>query len=109
MDDSEYIDEENDVNEKFASNNNKSSTSKPKSKGGRPKGKDKHQFTAEDKEILVEAVKKYGSSYATIAKEYFGHCEPPVTRTDIHNIVQATPHLKNHCLTGRNFFIYSFF
>lgn len=49
---------------------------------------------------MEEAVKKYGNSYATIAKEYFGDCKPTVTRTDVSNFINSNPHLKQFCQTG---------
>jgi len=46
---------------------------------------------------MVTAVKRYGNSYAVIAKEYFSDCVPTVTRADIANFVNSNPHLKKHC------------
>ncbi len=40
------------------------------------------------------AVKKYGNAYAQIAKEYFGHCQPTVTRQNVANYINRSPHLK---------------
>jgi len=71
---------------------------KPK---GRPAAKEKYKFNNRDKAILEDALKKYGNSYATIAKEYFSDCEPAVTRADIANYVNSpgNTHLKKLCQT----------
>jgi hypothetical protein len=68
-------------------------------KRGRPTKKEKYKFTEEDKRTLAEAVKLYGTQYAAIAKEYFSKCIPSVTRTDIANLVNNTPHLRKYCQT----------
>ncbi len=72
---------------------------KPK---GRPAAKEKYKFNNRDKAILEDALKKFGNSYATIAKEYFSDCEPAVTRADIANCVNSpgNTHLKKLCQTG---------
>lgn len=67
---------------------------------GRPAKKPKYEFNNRDKKVMEEAVKKYGNSYATIAKEYFGDCKPTVTRSDISNFINSNPHLKQFCQTG---------
>jgi len=69
-------------------------------KGGRPSQKPKYIFNQRDKKILIEAAKKYGSSYATIAKEYFSDCDPAVTRQDVANYVKSNPLLAEICKTG---------
>lgn len=68
-------------------------------KAGRPPKRAKYEFNVRDKAVMEEAVKKHGNSYATIAKEYFADCNPPVTRTDIANFVNCNPHLKEFCQT----------
>jgi len=70
-----------------------------KNKVGRPPKTPKYVFNVSDKEVMEKAVKKYGTSYATIAKEYFSDRNPPVTRTDIYNFVNSNEHLKKYCQT----------
>ena len=69
-------------------------------KGGRPTPKAKYVFNQRDKKVMIEACKKYGSSYATIAKEYFADCSPAVTRQDVANYVKNNPLLSDLCKTG---------
>ncbi len=52
---------------------------------GRPTKNAKYEFTADDKKLLIEGAKQYGTSYASIQKEYFMNKQPPVTRVDIAN------------------------
>jgi len=54
-------------------------------KKGRPTKNAKYEFTAEDKKLLIEGAKQYGTSYASIQKDYFNNKQPPVTRGDIAN------------------------
>jgi len=62
---------------------------KPVSKKPR-KEKKKYEFTEEDKKVLLTAVKQHGTSYATIAKEYFSNRSPPVTRVDVQKFIALT-------------------
>jgi hypothetical protein len=73
---------------------------KAKKSPGRQASRPIYKFTRGDLILLETAVQKYGTSYASIAKEYFADTEPKVTRKDVQNIVQSTPHLKKFCLTG---------
>jgi hypothetical protein len=66
---------------------------------------------------MEEAVKKHGTSWANIAKEYFSDCNPVVTRTDVQNFVTNNPYLSKFCQSGifsfyhynRNNFIHNLF
>lgn len=71
---------------------------KPASKGKQTKAK--YVFNTRDRDSMKLAIKRYGASYATIAKEYFSDATPPVTRVDVQNYIQNNPHLKEFCKRG---------
>jgi len=96
-DDDSYEDEMNSEEQMKVETKKRKVAPNTSKKGGRPPNKEKYIFNQRDKDIMVTAVKRYGNSYAVIAKEYFSDCVPTVTRADIANFVNSNPHLKKHC------------
>jgi hypothetical protein len=45
-------------------------------------------------------LKRYGNTPAIIQKEYFSDCNPPVSRQDVANFINTTPHLKDLAKIG---------
>lgn len=101
--DAEYLDD-NDINEddmeieKKKPNQSNKRKAEPASKGKQTKAK--YVFNTRDRDSMKLAIKRYGASYATIAKEYFSDATPPVTRVDVQNYIQNNPHLKEFCKRG---------
>jgi hypothetical protein len=72
---------------------------------GRPAKKAKYVFNAEDKKKLLEGAQKYGTSYASIQKEYFNDKDPAVTRGDIANEFKKSKFLSQVATEGINIII----
>ena len=119
MDDEDFADDEEiDEQDLEIESNNKKSTKRkdpPKQKQKKDVAnttnsakKAKYVFNSRDKEIIKTAISKYGSSFATIAKEYFSDANPPVGRTDVQNYISNNPHLKDFCKKGTLRILFNF-
>jgi hypothetical protein len=115
MDDEDFVDiEEIDKQDLEIESNNKKSTKRkdpPKQKKDvttNSAKKAKYVFNSRDKEIIKTAISKYGSSFATIAKEYFSDANPPVGRIDVQNYISNNPHLKDFCKKGTLRILFNF-
>lgn len=64
------------------------------SRRGRPPKKAKYTFTLHDRELLKKGLREHGRGFASIAKEYFSGCKPPVTSVDVRNYVNGDPELR---------------
>ncbi len=109
MDDEDFVDNEKIDDQDLEIESNKKSTKRkdpPKQKQKKDitntnsTKKAKYVFNSRDKETIKTAISKYGSSFATIAKEYFSDANPPVGRTDVQNYISNNPHLRDFCKKG---------
>ena len=64
-------------------------------KRGRPPQKKKYEFTKHDEQLIRKGIEEYGTSWASIVKDYFAGTTPKVSSTDLKNFVNTHQNLKS--------------